>query len=459
MKLNNLRFLFVLVLMIGLTGILPAQTVIQVAAGTDVISGAMATAPKGAIIELTTSGGQYVQTGDINVTKDVTIRAKAGLAQRPIIYSGGTNTINVNGGGLNLSGVQFEDPAQGLYFISVRADTVFKSANTTDFSLRIDNCLFHNCGQRVIYTSDGTMHALDSLLVTNSLFFDNVKQIIYEKGIRNTPSNPLQPGGAKYIKFENDLIVGTSSSSDGYATYIEPANRDSAKYTWPTVILNHVTVDSMALGGISTYTTPNAMITNCMVINMKDTSKYAYQVETGRFAGAPRSHVLNSIYNGPHFVSYGSSSSPGYAYPDTAKIMFGTPVFTNAGTRDYSLKAGSLGKGAGTDGRDVGYIPSGLATAVESFSDRVPESFQLSQNYPNPFNPTTTIQFSIAKTGIYSLQVFNVLGQKVASLLDKEVSPGMYRVQFDASKLTSGMYIYTLRGANVNISQKMMLLK
>jgi hypothetical protein len=146
-------------------------------------------------------------------------------------------------------------------------------------------------------------------------------------------------------------------------------------------------------------------------------------------------------------------------YPDTAKIMFGTPSFTNAGARDYSLKAGSLGKGAGTDGKDVGYIPSGLATSVETYSDLVPETFQLSQNYPNPFNPTTTIQFSISKAGIYSLQVFNLLGQKVASLLDKEVSAGVYRVQFDASKLTSGMYIYTLRGANVNISQKMMLLK
>jgi hypothetical protein len=158
-------------------------------------------------------------------------------------------------------------------------------------------------------------------------------------------------------------------------------------------------------------------------------------------------------------VSYGSSTSPGYAYPDTAKILFGTPTFTNAGARDYSLKAGSLGKNAGTDGKDIGYIPSGLATDVETFSSQVPTSFQLSQNYPNPFNPTTTIQFSIPKTGRYSIQVFNILGQKVASLFDKETLAGTYRVQFDASRLSSGMYIYTLRGANVNISQKMMLLK
>jgi hypothetical protein len=363
----------------------------------------------------------------------------------------------VTGGGLNVSGIQFEDPAQGLYFISVRADTVFQSANTTDFSLRVDNCLFHNCGQRCVYTSDGTMHALDSILVTNSLFFDNVKEIIYEKGIRNTPSNPLQPGGAKYIKFENDLIVGTSYSGDGYATYIEPANRDSAKYTYPTVIINHVTVDSMLSGGINTYTTSNAMITNCMVINMKDTSKYAYMVETGRFTGAPRSHILNSLYNGPHFASYGSTAFA--LYPDTAKILYGTPTFTNAGARDYSLKAGSLGKGAGNDGRDIGYIPTGLATAVETYSDQIPESFQLAQNYPNPFNPATTIQFSISKAGKYSINVYNVLGQKVASLFDKMVPAGNYSVRFDAARLSSGVYIYTLTGDGVNISKKMALLK
>jgi hypothetical protein len=458
MKLNNLRFLLVLCLLIGLTSILPAQKVIQVAAGTDVISGAMATAPTGAIIELTTSGGFYVQTGDINVTKDVTVRAAAGLAAKPTIICGGSNTFNVNGGGLTVSGIKFDDPAGGLYFITVKADTVLKGTNTADFSLRVDNCEFWRCGQRCIYTSDGTMHPLEFLIVTNSRFFDNVKQIIYEKGIRNTPSNPTQPGGAKYIKFENDLIVGTSSASDGYASYIEPANRDSATYTYPTVVLNHLTVDSMAIGGISTYTTPNATITNCIVINMKDTSKYAYQVETGRFANAPRSHIWNSVYNGPHFASYGGTAFA--LYPDTGKIIKGTPTFTNAGARDYSLTAGSLGKGAGTDGLDIGYIPGGLvATAVETRTDQVPTSFQLSQNYPNPFNPATTIRFSIPKVGKYSVNVFNLLGQKVANLYDGMAAAGEYSVRFDASHLSSGMYIYTLTGDGVNIAKKMLLLK
>jgi len=458
MRITNLRFLLVLVLLIGLTSVLPAQTVINVAAGTDVISGALKTAAAGSIIQLTTSGGAYAESGDVIVNKDITIRAAAGLANKPTIYSGGSNTFSVTAGGLNISGVKFDDPAQLLYFITVRSDTINTSTN---WNLRVDNCDFFNCGQRCVYTSDGTMRAMDSLLITNSRFFDNVKMPLYEKGIRNTPTNKVQPGGAKYIKMENCLIVGTSSTSDGWATYIEPANRDSASYTWPKVLINHLTVDSMALGGINTYTTPAAVIQNCIVINSKDTARYAFGAETGRFAGAPKSSIKNCIYNAftNRFVTYGSSSSPGLAYPDTANIIRATPTFVNAAARNYTLAAGSVGKNAGTDGKDIGYIASGLATAVESYSDLVPESFQLSQNYPNPFNPATTIRFSISKAGKYSVNVFNVLGQKVASLYDGMAAAGEYSVRFDASHLSSGMYIYTLTGDGVNIAKKMALLK
>jgi hypothetical protein len=88
-----------------------------------------------------------------------------------------------------------------------------------------------------------------------------------------------------------------------------------------------------------------------------------------------------------------------------------------------------------------------------------PVQFSLSQNFQNPFNPTTSLQFSVPKAGTYSLTVFNVLGQKVADLIDKEVSTGTYTVRFDARGLPSGVYIYTLKGSDLTISKKMALLK
>jgi len=89
----------------------------------------------------------------------------------------------------------------------------------------------------------------------------------------------------------------------------------------------------------------------------------------------------------------------------------------------------------------------------------VPSEFKLSQNYPNPFNPTTTIEVALPKAGRYSLKVYNILGQEVAALLNKEMSAGLHKVTFDASRYASGMYIYRLTGSNVNIAKKMLLMK
>ena len=89
----------------------------------------------------------------------------------------------------------------------------------------------------------------------------------------------------------------------------------------------------------------------------------------------------------------------------------------------------------------------------------VPKEFKLEQNYPNPFNPSTTIEFTIPKDGKYSISVYNILGQLVRTLADDEFQPGYYKVNFDATRLSSGMYIYRLFGNNVNITKKMILMK
>ncbi len=92
-------------------------------------------------------------------------------------------------------------------------------------------------------------------------------------------------------------------------------------------------------------------------------------------------------------------------------------------------------------------------------SDVVPSKFGLEQNYPNPFNPSTKIEFSIAEAGMYSVKVFNVLGQEVATVANQDFSAGKFTFNFDASHLTSGIYFYKLVGENVNLTKKMMLLK
>jgi hypothetical protein len=85
--------------------------------------------------------------------------------------------------------------------------------------------------------------------------------------------------------------------------------------------------------------------------------------------------------------------------------------------------------------------------------------YSLSQNYPNPFNPETKISFSIAKTGNVSLAVYNVVGQKVANLVNGQKAAGKYQITWNANDLASGVYFYRLEVGDYSNTMKMMLLR
>ncbi|RKY91168.1 MAG: peptidase S8 [Ignavibacteriae bacterium] len=94
----------------------------------------------------------------------------------------------------------------------------------------------------------------------------------------------------------------------------------------------------------------------------------------------------------------------------------------------------------------------------------IPTEFSLEQNYPNPFNPTTIIRFSIpaVETGhapSVRLIVFDILGNKVATLINEEKEAGIYEVEFDATGITSGIYFYKLQAGNFVETKKMMVIK
>ncbi|MDI6780338.1 MAG: phospholipase D-like domain-containing protein, partial [Bacteroidota bacterium] len=86
-----------------------------------------------------------------------------------------------------------------------------------------------------------------------------------------------------------------------------------------------------------------------------------------------------------------------------------------------------------------------IIVSVNEIGSGIPDDYSLSQNYPNPFNPTTIINFSIPKSGLVTLKVYNILGQEVASLVNEEMKAGNYRVNFNANGLASGVYFYKLQ--------------
>lgn len=91
--------------------------------------------------------------------------------------------------------------------------------------------------------------------------------------------------------------------------------------------------------------------------------------------------------------------------------------------------------------------------------ESVPTEFKLSQNYPNPFNPSTLIEFSVAKSELVTIKVYNVLGKEVANLVNGVKEPGVHSVRFDANGLSSGVYLYKIQSESYTATKKMILQK
>ncbi|MFC2135404.1 T9SS type A sorting domain-containing protein [Bacteroidota bacterium] len=89
----------------------------------------------------------------------------------------------------------------------------------------------------------------------------------------------------------------------------------------------------------------------------------------------------------------------------------------------------------------------------------IPHQFSLMQNYPNPFNPSTTIRFGLPNAADVVIKVYNVLGQEIATLLNQPMNAGYHEIEFDASRLTSGLYIYRIEAGEFISNKKMILLK
>ncbi len=107
----------------------------------------------------------------------------------------------------------------------------------------------------------------------------------------------------------------------------------------------------------------------------------------------------------------------------------------------------------------LGYVADSPTSIEEILTEELPSEITLDQNYPNPFNPATTIEFNLDHTQNVTLGVYDLTGRQVALLVNGPKTAGTYRVMFDGSQLTSGLYLYQLQTANQILTRKMMLLK
>lgn len=109
-------------------------------------------------------------------------------------------------------------------------------------------------------------------------------------------------------------------------------------------------------------------------------------------------------------------------------------------------------------GFNLNWMDITIQTAINNI-DLLATAYSLDQNFPNPFNPSTTLSFSIPTPGYVDLTIFNIKGEKIENLIDKKLTEGKHKVLFDASRFSSGIYIYRLLVNGKSLFRKMLLIK
>ena len=146
---------------------------------------------------------------------------------------------------------------------------------------------------------------------------------------------------------------------------------------------------------------------------------------------------------------------------DLSGLGGGAAVVFASGFLDPSMNQNGEGFGifaALPDGNVVAF-PAVSVGIEDDLSVGVVSDYELSQNYPNPFNPSTTIRYAIPAAELTTLKVYNLLGQVVATLVNEVQNAGRYQIEFDASNLASGVYLYQIQSGSFVQTRKMVLMK
>ncbi|VAX18982.1 5'-Nucleotidase domain protein [hydrothermal vent metagenome] len=333
-----------------------------------------------------------------------------------------------------------------------------------------------------ILNGDGTTRIIDALK-RKKVSFEN---ITIQNGYGYKGGGIAVSGEDVIIK--NLVICNNESESSGSGIYVLNSERiDLINLTVTDNISNNN--DDLYDGGIGSAGVYNLNIINCIAYSNTPTNlSFATYPPVFPHGGKNTVNISNSnIEGGYEEINIGGD--------DTVVVNWlegnidEDPQFVGGDPFDYNLTDTSQCINAGTpffvwegdtlinlspeeyigEAPDMGALESDVLISVEG-EETLPTVFKLEQNYPNPFNPSTTIKYSIPSVGTrhassVRLVVYDLLGREVTTLVNKKQSAGNYEIPFDASNLTSGLYIYRLqvntpdgKGNYVN-SKKMILLK
>jgi hypothetical protein len=297
--------------------------------------------------------------------------------------------------------------------------------------------------------------------------------VVFSRGTtiidRNTISNNMvnggsgAPGGGIALRsnvsttlITNNIISGNSAKSGG------GINSQSSK----AKIINNTIVNNSADGGggirtlsselvvLSTILWGNQAINNPQIAG--DLSIFYSDVEGGIWEGEGNLSVDPSFEDSLLFTLSKSSYCVGNGIQDTTlnDIFYAAPAIDRYNKpRPHSVD----------EYVDMGAVESPyervIINAISNSDLKIPFKFALAQNYPNPFNPKTNITFALPRPDNVNIEVYNSLGQLVTTLVNEKMNAGHYSVDFDASHLASGVYMYKIKAGEYQDVKKMILIK
>lgn len=160
------------------------------------------------------------------------------------------------------------------------------------------------------------------------------------------------------------------------------------------------------------------------------------------FAGTSDSGVFYSSNNGANWVKKNQGFPPGFSLNVEDLYIANNYIFLGSPTMSFWRR-----------------LYSEILIGINNISTETPSDYSLNQNYPNPFNPSTKISFSVPKSGLVTMKVYDLLGKEIAEIVNQSMQPGTYEATWDASRFTSGVYFYKLEANGFSDMKKMMLIK
>lgn len=441
--------------LVAVSGLLLSQTYIAPGEGT--LSQALADAEDGAVFQLA-PGGTYTESTNpefgIIVGISVTVEVE-GEGDKPILQlltepedDGSTAFFQVGDqGSLTLRGLEFDGSIDGVtttnYLVTYYMGDV--PASTTVKKVRVEDCYIHNLVDDVLAAGNGDMAGY---VVIDSTFMDNVINT-------NTATSVYYKyAGSNYIEVTNSTFYNMNSYGFRIAGPVENGLPDHT----PTVLIDHTTWYNIGVGDdqremiqgekgplLNPWTVTNSIFVKQVAedrtfINIKDTPGDG-----------------NATISGICFWDIGEVNFRDHTVTDTLRM---DPNFADPDNGDFTLPWKSPTFTLGTNGGPIG-DPRWCdnAVAIDQDGDKLPRTFSLRQNYPNPFNASTTISFVLEKPAATTLKVYDLLGNEVALLVNRDLKAGEHRIAFDATELTTGIYFYRLTSSGKSLTRKMMFLE